>query len=108
MLSSIVSVINRRLPIGGSSACKIGYAAPCSFRFLQNKCTLVLAIPTVFTLCNMYLKLMHFGSSFVCILGSFLVYIEPNLNAKSAALSVDFICKMQWFLIYIARRFHVY
>jgi len=64
--------------------------------------------PTVFTLCNMHLKLMHFRSTFACILGRFLVYIELNLNAKRAVSSVDFICKMQWFLIYIALRFHAY
>ena len=64
--------------------------------------------PTVFTLCNMHLKLMHFRSNYACILGRFLVYIELNLNAKRAVSSVDFICKMQWFLIYIARRFHAY
>src|SRR6266700_5974081 len=56
----------------------------------------------------MHLKLMHFGSNFACMLGRFLVYIELNLNAKRAVSSVDFICKMQWFLIYIARRFHAY
>ena len=38
--------------------------------------------PTVLTLCNMHLKLMHFGSNFACILGRFLVYIGLNLNAK--------------------------
>src|SRR6266700_7408333 len=64
--------------------------------------------PTVFTLCNMHLKLMHFRSNFACILGRFLVYIELNLNAKRAVSSVDFIYKMQWFLIYIALRFHAY
>ena len=36
------------------------------------------------------------------------MYIELNLNANRAVSSVDFICKMQWFLIYIARRFHAY
>ena len=60
----------------------------------------LLTVPTVFTLCNMHLKLMHFRSNFACILGRFLVYIELNLNAKRAVSSVDFICKMQWFLIY--------
>ena len=38
--------------------------------------------PAVFTLCNMHLKLMHFGPNFACILGRFLVYIGLNLNAK--------------------------
>ena len=50
----------------------------------------------------MHLKLMHFGSSFACILGKFLVYIELNFNAKwrvssvdlSVDLSVDFVCKI--------------
>src|SRR6266568_9670519 len=51
--------------------------------------------PTVFLLCNMHLKLMHFRSNFACILGRFLVHIELNLNAKYAASSVDFVCKMQ-------------
>ena len=68
--------------------------------------------PTVFTLCNMHLKLMHFGSSFACILGKFLVYIELNFNVKwrvsSVDLSVDFIYKMQWFLIHITCIFHAY
>jgi len=44
----------------------------------------------------------------VYILGRFLVYIELNLNIKWAVLSVDFIHKIQWFLIYSARRFHAY
>ena len=47
----------------------------------------------------MHLKLTHFGPKFACILGRFLVHIEQILNAKRAVLSVDFICKMQWFLI---------
>src|SRR5438105_2373488 len=64
--------------------------------------------PTVFMLYNMHLKLMHFRSNLACILGRFFIYIELNLNTKRAVLSVDFIYKMQWFLIYIARRFYVY
>ena len=64
--------------------------------------------PTVFALCNMHLKLTHFGPNFAYILGRFLVHIELNLNAKRAVSSVDFICKMHWFLIYIVYIFHVY
>ena len=83
-----------RTTVGGA------YGSPQISRFNR--------IPTVFTLCNMHLKLMHYRSNFASILGRFLVYIELNLNAKQLVLSVDFICKMQWFLIYIARRFHAY
>jgi len=67
-----------------------------------------LNLPTVFPLYNMHLKLMHFGPNLACILGRFLVHIELNLNAKRVVSSIDFICKMQWFFIHIARIFHAY
>ena len=57
--------------------------AVIKFKFLFNRTA---AYPTVFTLYNIYLKLMHFGSSFACILGSIFGVYRAEFECKKGSL----------------------